>query len=134
MAGQAGGVITTMSSRDAGYQGLRALEMLLHESSHAVVGPFRGTVASAIAGSSKRLGVRVPHDLWHAVLFATSSELTRRLLVDRGAVDYVPSSVDLFTRAWPMYRKPVEQHWYAYLNGEGTLEEAIDKIVAEIPR
>jgi hypothetical protein len=134
MSGQAGGVITTMSCRDAGYQGLRALEMLLHESSHAIVSPFRGTIGSAIAASSKRLGVPVPRDLWHAVLFATSGELTRRLLVDRGAADYVASSEDLFTRAWPRYRKPVEKHWYAYLNGEGTLEQAIDGIVADIPR
>ncbi len=134
MVGRAGGVITTMSSRDTGYQGLRALEMLLHESSHAVVNPNRGTVAAAIATAAKRRGIDPPHDLWHAILFATSSELTRRLLAERGAAQYVPSSEDLFTRAWPKYRKPVETYWFAYLDGQGTLEDAIDKVVEAIPR
>lgn len=131
--GRSGGVITTMSSRDAGYQGVRALEMLLHESSHAVVGPNNGTVAAAILAASKQRGLAVPRDLWHAILFATSSELTRRLLMERGVTDFVPSSVELFTRAWPKFREPVEKYWLPYLNGQGTLEEAIDKVVDAIP-
>ena len=126
--GLAGGWITTMSCHDEGYQGLRALEMLLHESSHTVVNPNRGTVAEAVAAASKKRNIRQPHDLWHAILFATSSELTRRYLAERGT-KFVPSSEDLFTRAWPFYRVAVETHWYAYLNGQGTLEDAIDKIV-----
>jgi hypothetical protein len=32
------------------------------------------------------------------------------------------------------YREPVEKHWFAYLKGQGTLETAIDNIVAAIPR
>jgi hypothetical protein len=134
MTGRAGGVITTMSSRDSGYQGLRALEMLLHESSHAVVIPTRGTVGASISASAQKRGLDVPRDLWHAILFATSSELTRRLLAERGVADYIPSSEDLFTRVWPKYREPIEKHWFAYLNGQGTLEEAIDKVVEAIPR
>jgi len=134
MRGRAGGVITTMSCRDEGYQGLRALEMLLHESSHAVVGPNNGTVARAIAAAAKAHGVPVPDGLWHAIIFATSSELTRRALAERGVTDYVPSSKDLFTRVWPKYRAPVEKYWFAYLDGKGTLEQAIDEVVAAIPR
>ncbi|MEO8033621.1 MAG: hypothetical protein ABI837_04265 [Acidobacteriota bacterium] len=131
--GLAGGVTTTMSCRDPGYQGLRALEMLLHESSHAVVNPNQGTVAAAISTAAKKRGIGVPRDLWHAILFATSSELTRQLLAERGANQFVPSSEDLFTRAWPQYRQPVEKYWIAYLHGQGTLEDAIDKIVGAIP-
>src|SRR4029453_11906390 len=82
MTGKAGGVITTMSCRDAGYQGFRALEMLLHESSHAVVSPSRGTVGAAIAAAATQRGIDPPRDLWHAVLFVTSGELTRRLLAE----------------------------------------------------
>lgn len=134
MIGLAGGVITTMSSRDSGYQGMRALEMLLHESAHAVVSPGQGTVGAAIVAAAKQRGVDPPRDLWHAILFATSSELTRRVLAERGVANYVPSSEDLFTRAWPKYREPVEKHWIAYLKGQGTLETAIDNIVAAIPR
>ena len=134
MTGRAGGVITTMSSRDAKYQGLRALEMLLHESSHAVVGPTTGTVADAIATAAKRRGVEAPRDLWHAILFATSSELTRRFLAERGAPAYQPSSEELFTRVWPHYREAIEKHWIPYVDGQGKLEDAIDEVIGAIPR
>src|SRR3954447_9863551 len=60
--GRSGGVITTMSSRDAGYSGLRVVEMLLHESSHAIVNPNNGAVAAAIAAAAKKHGVEVPRD------------------------------------------------------------------------
>jgi len=134
MNGKSGGVITTMSCRDAGYQGFRALEMLLHESSHAVVTPSRGTVGVAITAAAKQRGIDAPRDLWHAILFTTSGELTRRLLAERGVAGFVPSSEELLTRAWPKYREPIEKNWYPYLSGQGTLEEAIDKIVASIPK
>lgn len=127
---QLGGITTVMSSRDPGYQGLRALEMMLHESSHAVVDPNRGTVAAAISAAATKQGVPVPPDLWHAILFATSSELTRRALIERGVTDFVPSSRDMLTRVWPKYREPIEKHWLPYLSGTGTLEEAIEKVVA----
>lgn len=133
MYGLVGGWITTMSHRDEGYQGLRALEMIFHEASHTVVNPNRGTVAEAIAAAAKKRGIRQPHDLWHALLFATSSELTRRYLAERGT-KFVPSSEDLFTRAWPFYRAAVEKYWLPYLDGKGTLEEAIDQIVGALPQ
>jgi hypothetical protein len=133
MTGRAGGVITTMSCRDAGYQGAHALEMLLHESAHAVVSPNRGTVAAAIAAAANARGGAPPRDLWHAILFATSSELTRRLLTARGITNFVPSSDDLFTRVWPGYRAPIEKYWLPYLNGQGTLEEAIGAVVNALP-
>lgn len=132
MIGKAGGAITTMSSRDAGYQGLRALEMLLHESSHTVVGAERGALAAVISSAAKRHGVAAPRDLVHAIIFATSGELTRRLLADLGVSNYVPSSEELFTRVWPTYKAPIEKYWLAYVNGQGTLEDAIDQLVGAI--
>ena len=126
------GTDVTISSLDAGYHGLAVLEAVLHESSHSVVFPSGGRVGRAIADASKRAGVQPPRDLWHAILFATTSELTRRALARRGAPEYVPFSADLLTRAWPRYREAIEQHWYAYLSGSGTLEEAVDKIVAAV--
>ena len=124
------GVVTTMACRDEGYQGFRALEMLLHESSHAIVDPNTGTVAEAIKAAAKLHGVALPRNLWHAILFATSSELTRRELAARGVTTFTPSADDLLTRVWPEHREPIERFWIPYLEGQGTLEEAIDRIVA----
>lgn len=123
------GTITTMASREEGYQGFRALEMLLHESSHAIVYPNRGPVADAIDRTVKAHGVTPPRNLWHAILFATSGELTRQLLNDRGVTNFVPSSTDMFARVWPSFRDPIAKYWVPYLNGEGTLDQAVDKIV-----
>lgn len=127
------GVITTMSCRERDYQGMRVLEMMLHESSHAVVDVSKGTVADAIAAAAKKRGIKPPYNLWHAILFATSSELARRALAVRGVTDFVPSSEDMLTRVWPTYREPIEKHWLPYLSGTGSLEEAIEKVVAAIP-
>ena len=127
---QHSGLTVTVSSRDPGYAGLAALEAVLHESSHGIVGPYYGSVAAAIVKAARSRGIDPPRDLWHAILFATTSELTRRALAARGASEYVPMSRDLLTRAWPQYRVPIETHWIPYLDGKGTLEEAIDKVVA----
>ncbi len=126
------GYITTMSCRDSGYQGLASLEMLLHEASHSIVDANNSTVSKAIAAAGKKLNIKPPGDLWHAILFATSGELTRRALLIRGVRDYKPSTEDMFTRVWPKYREPIETYWYPYLSGKGTIEEAIEKVVAAI--
>ena len=131
---QHGGDVVTIASRDAGNHGLTALELIMHESSHSVVGPRYGTIAAAIARASKIEGREIPRDLWHAILFATTSELTRRTLAARGVDEYVPLSNDLLTRAWPQYRTPIETHWYPYLNGHGTLEDAVARVVAASPK
>jgi hypothetical protein len=125
-----GGLTLTISSRDAGNRGLTALEIVLHESSHGPVGPRWGTLGTAIQNVSKKRGIEAPRDLWHAILFATTSELTKRALAARGIPDYVPMSADLLTRAWPQYRAPIETHWSPYLEGTGTLEAAVEKVIA----
>lgn len=129
---QHGGVTVTISSRDTGYQGLAVLEAVLHESSHAIVFPREGTLSEAIARASKARGIDPPRDLWHAVLFATTSELTKRSFAARGATGYVPYAEDLLTRAWPQYRVPIETFWYPYLSGRGTLEQAIEGVVGAV--
>lgn len=125
-----GGLTLTISSRDGGNDGLTALEIVLHESSHGPVGPRWGTLGTAIQSVSKAKGIEPPRDLWHAILFATTSELTKRALAARGVTGYVPMSADLLTRAWPQYRTPIETHWYPYLEGRGTLEAAVEKVVS----
>ncbi|MGH9458155.1 MAG: hypothetical protein ACRD2J_11020 [Thermoanaerobaculia bacterium] len=127
MIGKLAGVHETVSSR--GDQGAAALETVFHEASHALVGPRDGPVAEAIAKHAERLGIDPPRNLWHAILFATSSELTRRALVARGVTDYTPMVYDLYERVWPDYRAPIEEHWIAWLDGEIAMDEAIGRIV-----
>lgn len=132
MGGKEGGWIVTVSSLDRGHYGLGALEVIFHEASHSIVHPRHGTVAAALKMAAGE-GREPPRDLWHAILFATTSELVRRYLEERG-IEYTPFAEDLLTRAWPQYRVPIETHWYPYLDGQGTLESAIANVVGAIEK
>lgn len=124
--------VATISSLDEGNQGLRVLETVVHESSHSIVSPSSGRVARAIAAAASKAGIKPPPDLWHALLFATSSELTRLALARRGVTAYETFASDLFQREWPHYKDAVQTHWHAYLSGNGTLEQAVEKVVAAV--
>jgi hypothetical protein len=134
MMGQLAGVHETIASRVSGNGGLAALEVVVHEASHALVSPAQGRVAEAIQKHADRLGIEPPPDLWHAILFATSSELTRRALRERGVEGYTPTVYDLYARVWPRYREPIEKYWLGYLDGGLGFDEAIGKIVEAAPK
>jgi len=86
------------------------------------------TMMGRLAGVHETVATRVP-DLWHAILFATSSELTRRVLRNRGVADYKPTVYGMYERAWPQYREPIEKYWIAYLDDRMTFDAAIGQIV-----
>jgi hypothetical protein len=121
-----GAVHTTISSRDPAYQGYAALEMLLHEASHAMVGAASGAIGPDIQSAARSAGLLAPRELWHAVLFFTSGELTRRALRDRGITDYVPYMYrqGMFERSFPALKVPLETIWRSYIDGR------IDRAIA----
>ena len=125
-----GFVHTTISSRDPAYQGFAALEMLLHEPSHAVVGSGNGQIGPEINAMAAERRLVPPRQLWHAILFYTSGELTRRALKTRG-VDYTPYAHKhgMFDRSFSGLRDPLETYWQSYLEGKMTRASAIDNIV-----
>jgi hypothetical protein len=124
---------TVLSSRDPGYAGLRATEMVFHEASHGIVGTRDGAVGADITRAARELSVVPPPNLWHAVLFMTSGELARRALADRGVV-YEPVSDELFQRAWPDLKPSLAAHWTAVLDGRLTREDAMRNILRDVGR
>lgn len=120
-----------ISSTDPGYQGFAALEMLMHEPSHAVVAPTSGAIGADLSRAAAELGIRPRPNLWHALLFYTSGELTRRALAKRGVRDYRPFIVGMYERGFRGYRQPLETHWQAYLDGKVARDAAIRQIVIE---
>lgn len=103
-----------------------ALEIVFHEASHTLM--RRGDpVPRALAEAARELGVELPRDLWHVVLFYATGEAVRRALEEAGEPGYTPYlySYERFGRgAWGRHRDAVEAAWPAYLDGERTLGQA----------
>ncbi len=119
----------TIGSMDSGNQGFAALEILFHESSHWMVNPFDGAVAEAIARESKAKNKPIPDGLWHAIIFYTTGEITRRNLNEYGVSDYKPAYYELFTRAWTNYRRPLELYWQPYLEGKVDFDKTMSNLI-----
>jgi hypothetical protein len=120
-----------ISSTDPGIQGFAALEILMHEPSHAIVAPASGAIGADLARAAKELGIKPYSNLWHAILFYTSGELTRRALARRGVGNYQPIIVNMYEGPFRGFRKPLETQWQAYLDGKVSREAAIRQILIE---
>lgn len=121
---------TRVSCFDEGQQGFASLEILFHEPSHAIVGPSFGVIGPQIQEIETRLGVKTPPSLWHAVLFYTSGELTRRALARRG-VTYEPLVTAMWAGPYRQEADAVKTHWLAFLDGKISRDEALELIVRQ---
>jgi hypothetical protein len=117
----------TISSRDPGYQGLAALEMVFHESSHSSVSNLYQRVTRAAAEQ----GVSVPPQLWHGVLFYTAGELTTRELKAHGIAYTEYAGADLYTNlCGPTCRGRIVEHWTPRLDGKRSTAASLAALVA----
>lgn len=124
-----------ISGIEGANEGESGLETLFHEASHALVTPRFGAVARALADASREAGLdRPPAELWHVLLFYTTGRTVQSVLAEAGAPGYEPYlySEGLFDRAWPELRRPVEEHWQAYLDGEIDMDEAARRMIRAI--
>lgn len=119
----------TIGSRDSGNQGFAALEILFHESSHWMVGPNKGPVAETIAREAKAKNKTIPNGLWHALIFYTTGELTRKNLNEYGVSNYTPSYHELFKRVWTNFQQPLELYWQPHLEGKVEFDTAISNLI-----
>jgi hypothetical protein len=120
-----------MSSLDPANQGEWMLESLFHEPSHAIVDANSGAIGNEIAKLSKELGIKPRYNLWHAILFYTAGELTRREWLKLGVSDYQPIITRMYSIQFQGFEQPLRTHWQAYLDGKRTREEAIRQILID---
>jgi hypothetical protein len=118
----------TISSRRWAMDDWTSVEMLFHETSHALALP----IVQAFAAESQAQG-KDSRDLWHVALFYMTGEAVREALARR-KVPYEPFlySTNMFTRAWPQFRGIVETYWKSYVNGEISRDDAIKRSVADL--
>jgi len=135
--GEGASAHAVISSLDPGTQGFGALESLMHEPSHAIVAPRSGAIGADLDRAARELHREPPYNLWHAILFYTSGELTRRALAIRGVQHYKPFMIGMYERGFRGFKQALETHWQAYLDGKVSREEAIRQILidtAPLPR
>jgi hypothetical protein len=104
-------------------QGSAALEVIFHEGSHSLA----GVMEEALRRSVRARGGAVRGDISHAVIFYLTGETVRRVLEQAGepytpylyALKLVPDNV----------RDVLSTTLSPYLNGQGTLIQAVDKLV-----
>ncbi len=123
-----------ITSRDSGYQGPAALEMLFHEASHEPVTPNGSPISDLLAAASRETGVPVPRDLWHGLLFITVGEVVREVLAAAGEGPYVPyaESNGVFGGSWKVLHQPLVDHWLPFVRGEIRREDAARRLLQAI--
>lgn len=118
----------TISSSDPGYRSYAGLEMVFHEGSHGL-DLFQAVIAplTRIAESHQ---VTLPPQLWHAILFYTAGELTKRELKAAG-VDYTTYADAALYEALcgPQCAGRIAAHWGPRIDGTRSIDDALAALV-----
>ncbi len=123
------GPLLMISSVDAGGDhGPAALETVFHEASHQ----WDNAVTARLAELGRPIGKKVPNGLTHAMIWMTAGEAVRRVIPG-----YVPiaEAGHLWERGGnPRYRPALESAWLPYLNGSGSRDDALLKLMTLVGR
>jgi hypothetical protein len=138
----------TISSTDPRNQDDAAFEVLFHEASHGIAEP----VESAIIRECRQRDKAIPRDLWHALIFYTTGEVIRPLLMTatKEPQDIVSPNVNgghpapretytpyairegLYQRGWNDYFVLLTRFWQPYLDNKSTFDDAIARMVSAL--
>jgi hypothetical protein len=121
-----GGNLLVVSSLDPDLHGLRALETVFHEGMHQ----WDDQMAAILDARARRLGVGVPRDLSHAMIFFTSGEAVRAI----ADTTYVPNAqaLGIWSRGLEAYRQALEAEWRPHLDGRIGRDAAIDSVLLRL--
>lgn len=109
-----------MSSSDPAQHGPSSLDVLFHEASHAIAGPYDGTIGGPIVAASRTLQRLVPDEFWHTVLMFTPGRIAEEAFTAAG----VPYTMvwlkrdGLFTQVWPRYYAVLQKYWQPHMDGK----------------
>jgi hypothetical protein len=113
-------------------QGLSALEVVFHETSHGFMAPG-DPVREALENAGSAANFKLPGDLWHVVLFYTTGEVVRRALDEGGTPGFTPMLYGIFGRgSWTAYRKPLEETWRPYVEDERSLSDSAAGLIEAV--
>jgi hypothetical protein len=107
-----------------------AFEIVFHEASHTVDDQIMQTLDREAA----KQHVKIPEDLWHALIFYTSGEIVKRELGKQADAAYKPYAYrfNLYSRGnWDPLRVALERSWQPYLDGKSTFDNALHDLVRD---
>lgn len=115
------------------YGGLASLEMIWHEAAHIEPGDH---LEMLIEQESRAMGRELPDGLWHAALFEAVGSQVAQVLAADGHGDYVAYADrnNVYRRGWAKYVPLLHGEWKVWLDGRGSLRQAVDAMVVAQPR
>ena len=111
-------------------QGLQSLELVFHEASHH----WDQTLMKGVGDAAKRLGGALPPNLWHAILFYNAGRITADVLAAAGIRDYNLMMVQGKIFDSPGWHAAIARHWPTFLAGDISRDEAIARILSDLPK
>jgi len=113
------------------YQGLASLEMVYHEISHI---ESTTKLEDAIEARLKATQRKPDSDLWHGGQFYTIGAVVKDAY-KRDGIAYEPyaDKGGLFNGYWSPLLQPIENEWRPYMNGKQTFEQAVVRMVDQLP-
>ena len=117
----------TFASADPNLQGLPGFEVLFHEASHG----WDEVLMKEVGAAAARLGIRAPRNLWHAILFFNAGAITTDVLAAAGTRGY--RQYMEVNKVFADLHAPVAKHWPAFLAADISRDEAITRILKELP-
>ena len=123
---------SVLPSSRASHNGEASLEMLWHEAT------ARRRPRGAGRGHRPRDqdAHRAPADqLSSAAQFYTVGYVVTEVYQQQARIDYVPYATknDVYTHTWPTYFALLDSDWRAWLQGRGTMQQAVRKMVERLP-
>jgi hypothetical protein len=115
----------TVASRAPSGDGTLAFEVLFHEVLHTLDDGL-----SAALGDAAREGNRRTRGLAHTIVFYTVGELTRRFFP--GHVPYAEEEGLWKQRAMARVLPILRAHWQPFLDGQGSFDDAVRRVVAAL--
>ncbi|MCU6497806.1 hypothetical protein LPN04_08380 [Rugamonas sp. A1-17] len=122
---------TVIPSGRPSYQGLASLEMVYHEISHIA---STDKLENAIEARLKATHRNPDSELWHGVQFYTVGAVVKDAY-QRDGIVYEPyaDKGGLFKRFWTPLLPPIENKWRPYMNGKQTFDQAVTRMVDQLP-
>lgn len=121
-----GPTLITVSASSQRTLGPAMVEVLFHESSHALVIKMRDEIAREETSRKKDL----PYpDLWHALLFYTNSEIVKKQILE---LEPYPAKYGMWQNTWPLALPVFEKDWKPFLDGKGNFRNSLKQVVDDL--